>query len=72
MFEFNLFEVGNAMTLGLIEEILESQVKDMLDDIHINFPEIISEEDFFNELAKFDINWKELPEYLQEYIIDCL
>ena len=65
-FEFNPFEVGNPMTLGLAEELLESNVNDCVDYLITHYGTKLDLHEFDAGLRAFDIDFNKLPKYMQE------
>lgn len=66
MFEFNPFEVGNPMTLGLIEEELESKIDDMI--AASKQGEVFRVRDVLSLFKSYNTEYSVLPKYLQNKI----
>lgn len=66
MFEFNPFEVGNPMTLGLIEEELESKIDDMI--AASKQGKVFRVRDVLSLLKSYNTEYSVLPKYLQNKI----
>ena len=66
MFEFNPFEVGNPMTLGLIEEELESKIDDMI--AASKQGKVFRIRDVLSLLKSYNTEYSVLPKYLQNKI----
>ena len=66
MFEFNPFEVGNPMTLGMIEEELESKIDDMI--AASKQGKVFRVRDVLSLLKSYNTEYSVLPKYLQNKI----
>lgn len=66
MFTFNPLEVGNPMTLGLIEEKLESKIDDMI--AASKQGKVFHVRDVLSLLKSYNMEYSILPKYLQNKI----
>lgn len=66
MFTFNPLEVGNPMTLGMIEEELESKIDKMVADSKRGA--VFRVRDVLSLLKSYNTEYSVLPQYLQNKI----
>lgn len=66
MFTFNPLEVGNSMTLGMIEEELESKIDDMI--AASKQGKVFRVRDVLSLLKSYSTEYSVLPKYLQNKI----
>lgn len=66
MFTFNPLEVGNPMTLGMIEEELESKIDDMI--AASKQGKVFRVRDVLSLLKSYNTEYSVLPKYLQNKI----
>lgn len=66
MFSFNPLEVGNSMTLGMIEEELESKIDDMI--VASKQGKVFRVRDVLSLLKSYNTEYSVLPKYLQNKI----
>lgn len=66
MFTFNPLEVGNSMTLGMIEEELESKIDDMI--AASKQGKVFRVRDVLSLLKSYNTEYSVLPKYLQNKI----
>lgn len=66
MFTFNPLEAGNPMTLGLIEEELESKIDDMI--AASKQGKVFRVRDVLSLLKSYNTEYSVLPKYLQNKI----
>lgn len=66
MFTFNPLEVGNPMTLGMIEEELESKIDKMVVDSKQG--KVFRVRDVLSLLKSYNMEYSVLPKYLQNKI----
>ena len=66
MFTFNPLEVGNPMTLGMIEEELESKIDKMVVDSKQG--RVFRVRDVLSLLKSYNTEYSVLPKYLQNKI----
>lgn len=64
-FEFEPWIVGDTSTLGFMEELQQEQVHDAVDYIRSNYGDSLTKAQMDAVLTQFDINYMELPEWLQ-------
>lgn len=64
-FEFEPWIVGDISTLGFIEELQQEQVQDAVDYIRLNYGDTLTKAQMDAVLTQFDIDYMELPHYLQ-------
>ena len=65
-FNFDPFEVGNAMTIGLCEELLEATVSDAVDYIRAHYGDSLTVAEMEQVFEDFDICYPSLPHWLAE------
>ena len=63
---FEPWIVGDMMTVGLCEELMESQVNDAIDYIRSNYGSCLTLDQMEDALDLHDIDYNELPEYLRD------
>lgn len=63
---FEPWIVGDMMTVGLCEELMESQVSDAIDYIRSNYGSCLTLDQMESALDLYDIDYDELPEYLRD------
>lgn len=68
MFTFDPLEVGNPMTLGMIEEELESEIDKMVTDSKQG--KVFRVKDVLSLLKSYNTEYSVLPQYLQNKIDD--
>ena len=66
MFTFNPLEVGNSMTLGMIEEELELKIDDMI--AASKQGKVFRVRDVLSLLKSYNTEYSVLPKYLQNKI----
>lgn len=66
MFDFNPFEVGNPMTLGMIEEELVSEIRRMANASQIGY--IIYTRDVYALLGRYHVRYDNLPQWIKDEI----
>lgn len=66
MFTFNPLEVGNPMTIGMIEEELESKIDKMVADSKRGA--VFRVRDVLSLLKSYNTEYSVLPQYLQNKI----
>lgn len=66
MFTFNPLEVGNSMTLGMIEEELESEIDKMVANSRQG--KVFRVRDVLSLLKSYNTEYSVLPKYLQNKI----
>lgn len=66
MFTFNPLEVGNSMTLGMIEEELESEIDKMVANSRQG--KVFRVRDILALLKSYNTEYSVLPKYLQNKI----
>ena len=66
MFTFNPLEVGNPMTLGMIEEELESKIDDMI--AASKQGKVFRVRDVLSLLKSYNTEYSVIPKYLQNKI----
>lgn len=64
-FEFEPWIVGDISTLGFMEELQQEQVRDAVDYIRSNYGDTLTKAQMDAVLTQFDIDYMELPHYLQ-------
>ena len=64
-FEFEPWIVGDISTLGFMEELQQEQVRDAVDCIRSNYGDTLTKAQMDAVLTQFDIDYMELPHYLQ-------
>lgn len=64
-FEFEPWIVGDTSTLGFMEELQQEQVRDAMDYIYDYYGDTLTKAQMDAVLAQFDIDYMELPEWLQ-------
>ena len=65
-FEFEPWIVGDISTLGFMEELQQEQVRDAVDYIRSNYGDTLTKAQMDAILTQFDIDYMELPEFLQK------
>ena len=70
MFDMNLepWVVGDISTIGLVHELMESQVDDMVDYLRSNYGGCITVDQLESAMDLFDIDYPLLPQYLKDRI----
>lgn len=63
---FEPWIVGDIMTVGLCEELMEIQVGDVVDYIRANYGSCLTTDQMENALGLYDIEYDKLPEYLRD------
>lgn len=63
---FEPWVVGDISTVGLVHELMESQVKDAIDYMRRNYGTSFSVDLFEKTLLDFDIDYMALPQYLKD------
>jgi hypothetical protein len=66
MFEFNPFEVGNPMTLGMIEEELVSDIDKMASASREGY--MFTVQDVYNLLGRYNVSYLALPDWIKQKI----
>ena len=68
MLDMNLepWIVGDISTIGLCEELLESQVDDVIDYIRSNYGSSLRVDQMDSALDLFDVDYENLPQYLKD------
>ena len=64
-FEFEPWIVGDISTLSFMEELQQEQVRDAVDYIRSNYGDTLTKAQMDAVLTQFDIDYMELPHYLQ-------
>lgn len=60
--------VGDISTIGLAEELIESQVNDMVDYVRSNYGGCLTIDQLEAAMDLFDIDYPNLPQYLKDRI----
>lgn len=68
MLDMNLepWIVGDISTVGLCEELLESQIDDVVDYIRSNYGSCLRVDQMDSALDLFDVDYENLPQYLKD------
>ena len=66
MFEFNPLEVGNLMTLGMLEEEFEQEVDNMVSASKLGY--VFFLKDIYNLLGKYNVKYETLPKWIKDKI----
>lgn len=64
-FSFEPWVVGDTSTLGFMEELQQEQVHDAVDYIRSHYGDQLTKAQMEAVFAQFDIEYMELPPYLQ-------
>ena len=67
-FAFNPLEVGNPMTLGLMEEELENKVWDMVEDLKYRYGLCVPAYVVTEEMQHRKIPYEQLPQHIKDII----
>ena len=70
MFDMDLepWIVGDISTIGLFNELAESQVDDLVDYVRMNYGSCLTVDQLENAFDLFDIDYMQLPQYLKDRI----
>ena len=66
MFEFNPFEVGNPIALGMIEEELVSDIDKMASASREGY--MFTVQDVYNLLGRYNVSYPALPDWIKQKI----
>ena len=66
MFEFNPFEVGNPIALGVIEEELVSDIDKMASASREGY--MFTVQDVYNFLGRYNVSYPALPDWIKQKI----
>ena len=64
-FDFNPFEVGNPMTLGMIEDSLINDIRKLQRAAQYH---TVTANHIQNVLDSYNVSWHDLPRFIQEEI----
>ena len=63
---FEPWVVGDIMTIGLCEELMEIQVNDVVDYIRSNYGPCLTMDQMDSALGLYEVDYTALPDYLKE------